>query len=207
MATLATVAERAIVRVVTAMARKTRARQPGDLLARRRGLKMAALARDLAMRPLELVVAALVVVEVPQLPVARAVAGLAAFTEFELVLVVLLVAGETFALRVLVPAGLVTLLAFDGDVAPGQRKFGASMVERRGLPVAIDVTLIAALALLALVLVVLFVAAITIGRRLAVTLLVLVACLALDLGRAVAAAQFELGAIVIELARLPVALS
>src|SRR5882672_10655748 len=190
MATLAAVAECAIVRVVTAMARKTCTRERGDLLARRRGLKMAGLASDSAMRPLELVVAALVVVEFPQLPVARAVAGLAAFTEFELVLVVLLVAGETFALRVLVPAGLVTLFAFDRDMAPGQRKFGAAVVERRGLPVAIDVTLIAALALLALVLVVFLVAAITIGRRLAVTLLVLVACIALDLRVRVASAQF-----------------
>jgi len=122
---------------------------------------MTGLASHAAMPALEFVLAAFVVIELPQLPVARAVARLTGFAEFELVRVILLVARVTLARRVLVATGLVALLAVDRDVATGQREFSATVIERRRVPVAIDVALLAALALLALMLVVLLVACVT----------------------------------------------
>src|SRR5262249_16006573 len=99
------------------------------------------------------------------------------------------------------------LCAGERDMAAGERECGAAVVERRGLPVAIVVALLAALPLLALVLVVLLVARVAIGRDVAEAGEIAMARIALHFCTRVAGAQLGLGGIVIELARLPVTFS
>ena len=201
-------AELAVVDVVAPMT--------GDAgVAHRRGVAalgrlalMAGFAGHLAVRTVELVVGALVVVVVPHRPGPRVVTRLAALTEPELVLVVLLVAAETIARRIAVARRQMAGLARHHQVPSGQRVTRSGVVESRDLPGRIAVALLAGLALLALVLVVLLVAAVAIERCVAITAQVLVAGIALQLGFGMCIAQLEFRPVVIEaaLGGLPVTL-
>ena len=148
------------MRVVAAVAGDTGLRHRADVLARRRGERVAGLACNTAMPAFEFVVGALLVVEVPQLPVARVVAPFAALAEAEFVLVVLLVARNARLLQlVVVEVPRVAALALHLSMLAPQRVLGVGVVIERDVgPGLGGVAGLAFLAELALVLVVLLVA-------------------------------------------------
>jgi len=90
MAAITLLAETAVVRIITAV---TGAAGLVQLDLARHGLAMAALAMDLGMSAVELVIGILIVIEAPHPPAVRIVAGGAFAAEGSLMLVVFLVAG------------------------------------------------------------------------------------------------------------------
>lgn len=119
-----------------------------------------------------------VVIEVPDLPVAGVVAGLAQDAAPPLVLVFALVAGNAIALSVLEPRRFVALLAVGSKMAAGEREPRAAVVKTGGFPVLGAVAVAALLPLLPLVDVILLVAREAVRRR-ALEICVAVAVLAL----------------------------
>ena len=157
-------AELPAVDVIGAVAGDAGRRQRRDLLARR--LVAGRRTRLARCAPSSANWVRLVVIEVPDLPVAGVVAGRAVDAERALVLVVLRVARDALALRVLVRGRRVAGLALDARVAPEQREARLVVVEaHRLLPVDGVVALLALPAELLAVLVVLPVAGVAVGRR------------------------------------------
>lgn len=99
------------------------------VVAQRRGilafgclLLVTALASHFTVRPVKFVFTAFVVIEVPQLPGTGVVAALATHTKFELVLVFLLVTGETVTRSVFESRCQVATLAGCRNMPSGKRE-------------------------------------------------------------------------------------
>ena len=202
MAALALIAKATVVNIVIGMTAGAAARQADFAFA---GPLVAGVAIQPLVRAVQLEVRALVVVEAPRLPVVGVVTIAAIRSELELVLVILLVAGD--ALHLGVPEGRreVAFFALHLGVFAEQREACQTVVEARHLPVFLVVAGLALLALLALVLVVLLVAVKAIGAQLFLVHKATVAGCAL--GGDVLAAQRVFGhAVVIENGFLPVLL-
>ena len=122
--------------------------------------------------------------------------------------VILLVAGITLQRHIFEFLRLVAALTGSDDMPPGQREFGQTVIKLFHFPGFIGVTGLASLTSLPFVLVIFFVAAETVCRRLAKALQILVAGRTLHNDGCVRIAQFELGLVMIKAAtcRLPVAL-
>jgi len=143
--------------------------QWGCILASRCLLLMATRTTDFPMRAVKHIFGLLVVIEVPELPGACVVAGLALHTQGQLVLVFLFVAAITIARRIFKSWRLVTTLAGCHNVPTGQWELGYAMIKLSDEPSTVVVARLADLASLTFVLVVLLVTAITIQRRIAKT--------------------------------------
>ena len=123
-----------------------------------------------------------VVIEIPNAPVPRIVTGIAFRPETQLMLVVFLMAGITVRLRILKFRSLVTLLAFRIEVLAQQRKLGLVMIEPNiVLPALLAMAILALLPFLAIMLIVLLMAGITIRRRLLTDTRRSMALIALDI--------------------------
>lgn len=113
MATLAIAPEAAIVYIVAVM---TAGAGPGKAYLLFRGFFVTGTAIESAVPAVQLEMGALVVIEIPSLPVARVVTLTAVRSQAQLVFVVLLVAGDALALRVFVGLSQMTFLALDFGV-------------------------------------------------------------------------------------------
>jgi len=198
MALLAAIAKLTVMHVVSGVAGDAGTAQWRRGLALGGWLLVTALAAHLAVRAIEAVFRAPVMVEVPHRPGAGVMAGIALTAQPFLVLVLGRVTGITVTRGIPVTAGLVAALARCGGVAPSQGKARARMVELGHGPGLVAMALLAAGTQLGLVLVVLLVAADAVHGRVAVAAQVLVAGRALHLGLGVGIAQGKAGAVVVE---------
>jgi hypothetical protein len=157
-----------VMHILTLMARDAIASQVRCIFAFRCFFLMAAFTGKLAMRAVQSVIGAFVMIEIPQLPGSGVMAILTAFTEFEFVLIFLLVASVAFPGRILVTSCLVAALASGSNVPPRERKTRQTVVKLLYFPVFVSVTAPALLASLPLMLVILFMATVTIGSSFSV---------------------------------------
>jgi len=163
---------------------------------------------DFAMCTIQRIFGTFVMVKSPQPPRPGVVTAVAALAQFLLMFVFLLVAGVTLQRHIFEFLRLVTALTGSDDMPPGQREFGQTVIKLFHFPGFIGVTGLASLSCLPFVLVVFFVAAETVCRRLAKALQILVAGRTLHNDGGVRIAQFKFGLVMIKAAscRLPVAL-
>ena len=174
----------------------------------RRFLFVAAFALDLFVRTIQWIFGAFGVVKLPDRPGAGVVAALAVLPKLELVLVFFFVARIAVARRVFKQGGLVTVLAHHSAMTPGERKTAQIVVKLVDFPRTVAVTLFALFALLAFVLVILFVTAVAVQRRVAIAFEVFVATAALQFCISMGIAKLKLGQIMVKTprSRFPVAL-
>ena len=201
-------AKLAVVGIVCTMAgyasgaHRRRVLAPGCLLL------VAAFALDLFMCAVQRVLCAFGVVEIPYRPCTGVMATFAALSKLELVFVFLLVAGIAVPWRFPEEGVLVAVLADDGNVFSGQRKPAQVMVELVDLPGAVAMALFALLSLLTFMLVILFVTAVAVQRRVAIAFQILVAAAALQFCLSMCIAKLKLGGVMVKTACgcLPVSL-
>lgn len=171
-----------------------------------RFLPMTILTGDFAMCTIQRIFGTFVMVKIPQPPRPGVVTAVAALAQLLFMFVFLLVAGVTLLRHVFEFLRLMTALTGSDDMPPRQREFGQTVIKLFHFPGFIRVTGFASLTSLPFVLVVLFVAAETVCRRLAKALQILVAGRTLHNDGCVRIAQFEFGLVVIKAAqgRLPI---
>lgn len=162
MALLAPYTKLPIMNIFTLVARNAIATYRGCIFTFWCFIFVTAFTSHLTMRTIQHILGLFVVIEIPQLPRSGVMAVLTAFTQFELVLIFPLVASVAFLRGILVTSCLVAALASGGDVPAGQWKFCQTMVKLLNFPVFVGVTRSTLFASLAFVLVVFFVAAVTI---------------------------------------------
>ena len=172
-----------------------------------RFLPMTVLTGNFEMRTIQRVFGTFAMVKIPQPPRPGVVTAVAALAQFLLMFVFLLVAGVTLQRHIFEFLRLVTALTGSDDMPPGQWELGQTVIKLFHFPGFIRVTGLASLTGLPFVLVVFFVAAETVCRRLAKALQILVAGRTLHNDGCMRIAQFEFGLVMIKAARcrLPVA--
>ena len=180
MALLTAVAKLGVMHIVRPVARNAGRANFCGIHILGRGLSMATLARNLAVRTVEPVRRPAVVVKVPDGPGTGVVTGFAAHSKLLFVFVFILVARNAILLCIFVTTCRMAVFARRGDVAPRERKAGLRVVELRGLPGLVAMALFTLGAQLVLVLVVLLVAADAIHYRIAITAQVFVTGVTFD---------------------------
>ena len=170
MAVVAARTKRTVMGVVASVAAHALPVQRRRGLAGRCRLAVAGRAGQRGMGGGQRIVGLGLVVEVPQSPVAHAVAAVATLAQAGLVLVVLAVTADAVAWRIAVAQAQVAIGALDGDMAAGQRKARAGVVEAGFFPGYRGMAGLAARVELGFVLVVLAVATDAVQRRGAVLL-------------------------------------
>ena len=128
-----------IMNVRSAVARHTRVTQRRSVLVLGRFLDVAAFALDLAVRAVQHVLGAFVVVEVPQRPRAGVVATLTAHAQLQFMAVILLVARITIFGCIFEAQRQMTTFAGGGNVSPGECELRQPMVVAFHLPDAVGV--------------------------------------------------------------------
>lgn len=201
MALFAPRAKLPIVAVVLAVARDAGGPHRGRFFPLRGFTCVTAFTGHLPVCPVEPEFGPLAVIKVPDGPAAGVVAGLALHAKLQFVPVFLLMAGIAVARGVLVALRFMAASACRGDMATSQRKARQAVVESGGLPTPVAVALTALLALRAFVLVVFFVTAVTVQRRLAKAFLVLVTRGALQHPFGMGIAKHKAGLVMIEPSR------
>jgi hypothetical protein len=188
----------AIVHVIRAVAADAGTADNRCIFSPRSGFLVTAVTGNLAVRTIQSISRPAIVIKVPNGPCTGVVAGFAAHSESLFVFVFILVARETVLWCILVTSCFMAPLTRGRDVPPREGKTRQRMVKLRGLPGFVAVALLALGALLALVLVVFFVAAQTIQRGLPEAAHIFMTCNAFDFRLRMSVSQLEFGSIMVK---------